>query len=250
MFKEVGHFLLKRLGKTKLRPGGITATNWLLKQVQFTADTKVLEVACNEAETLMCLAKKYHCACTGIDINEKAIAQAIKKVVKEELQDKVKLQVASALDLPFVDNTFDVVINEAMLTMLSMEEKAQAIKEYYRVLKKGGILLTHDVMLIKEDSKLIETLRSVINFPVTPLTKENWLNLFQNNGFEEVIEKDDPMTLMSDKGMILDEGEERAKLIHDNAMKDKNKGQFLSMKKLFTSSDDKLHYIAIRSIKK
>ena len=56
MFKEVGHFLLKRLGKTKLRPGGITATNWLLKQVQFTADTKVLEVACNEAETLMCLA--------------------------------------------------------------------------------------------------------------------------------------------------------------------------------------------------
>ncbi len=29
--KEVGHNFLARLGKKRLRPGGITATNWLIE---------------------------------------------------------------------------------------------------------------------------------------------------------------------------------------------------------------------------
>ncbi len=32
--KEVGHNFLARLGKKRLRPGGITATNWLIEQGQ------------------------------------------------------------------------------------------------------------------------------------------------------------------------------------------------------------------------
>lgn len=249
MIKEMGHFLLKRLGKKKLRPGGVTATNWLLSNVSFNEDTKVLEVACNEADTLITLSKKYNLHAVGIDINKKAIDKAIKTIEKENLSEKISLKVASALSIPFPDDSFDVVINEAMLTMLPNESKEKAVSEYFRVLKKGGILLTHDVMLVKEDNDLIERLRKVINVPVTPLTKNNWISLFKSNGFSDIISIDNPMTLMSDKGMALDEGKENAKKIHENAMKDKNKEQFFAMKKLFTTSDDTLHYIAIRSIK-
>ena len=42
---EPGHEFLARLGKTRLRPGGREATEWLLSHVDFTADTRVLEVA-------------------------------------------------------------------------------------------------------------------------------------------------------------------------------------------------------------
>ncbi len=250
MIKEMGHFLLKRLGKKKLRPGGITATNWLLSQVTMNEDSKVLEVACNEAETLINLSKKYNLNAVGVDINKKAIDNAKKTIEKENLSDKIKLYVGSALSLPFPDDSFDIVINEAMLTMLPNENKSKAVSEYFRVLKKGGVLLTHDVMLVKENNALVEKLRKVINVPVTPLTKENWINLFSNQGFSDIISQDAPMTLMSDKGMVIDEGEENAKKIQENAMKDKNKAQFLAMKKLFTTSDDSLHYIAIRSVKK
>ncbi len=59
----------------------------------------------------------------------------------------MNIQYGDATDLPFEDNTFDVVLNEAMLTMLNHENKEKAIKEYYRVLKPNGILLTHDVLL-------------------------------------------------------------------------------------------------------
>lgn len=30
--KEVGHDFLARLGKKRLRPGGVEATNWLIEQ--------------------------------------------------------------------------------------------------------------------------------------------------------------------------------------------------------------------------
>ena len=46
--KEIGHHFLARLGKTRLRPGGVKATNWLVEQGNFSKDSKVLEVACTE----------------------------------------------------------------------------------------------------------------------------------------------------------------------------------------------------------
>lgn len=43
---EVGHNFLARLGKTRLRPGGKKATDWLIANGDFHQDKKVLEVAC------------------------------------------------------------------------------------------------------------------------------------------------------------------------------------------------------------
>ena len=45
---EVGHNFLARLGKTRLRPGGKKATDWLIANGDFSQDKKVLEVACNK----------------------------------------------------------------------------------------------------------------------------------------------------------------------------------------------------------
>lgn len=47
MSKEAGHTFLAKLGKTRLRPGGKEATDWLIQQGAFSQDKQVLEVACN-----------------------------------------------------------------------------------------------------------------------------------------------------------------------------------------------------------
>lgn len=46
---------------------------------------------------------------------------------------------ADASKLPFADNSFDVVINEAMLTMYGDKAKTKLLQEYYRVLKPGAV---------------------------------------------------------------------------------------------------------------
>ena len=57
---EAGHEFLLRMGKTRLRPGGIEATNWLLNSADITPETQILDVACNIGTTTVELVKRFH----------------------------------------------------------------------------------------------------------------------------------------------------------------------------------------------
>lgn len=247
--REQGHHLLKRLGKTKLRPGGITATNWLFEKISFSKDLKVLEVACNEGDNLIGFAKQYGNVNYGIDNNESWLNNGIEKVKLEKLEEQVKLKVGNATELPFEDNFFDVVINEAMLTMLTQKDKERAVREYYRVLKPGGILLTHDVRQIKEDNEEVKKLQHVLHISALPLTLDSWVELFDSAGFKNIEYDTNKMTLLTDEGLLLDEGEEGKNKIMANVLKDKNKLQFFEMANFFKESKENLYYIVIKSEK-
>ncbi|OOF60267.1 class I SAM-dependent methyltransferase [Rodentibacter myodis] len=248
--EEVGHNFLARLGKTRLRPGGKKATDWLIGNGDFTQDKKVLEVACNMGTTAIGLAKRFGCHIEGIDLDEEALEKAKANITANNLQDKIHVQRANAMKLPFEDETFDIVINEAMLTMLPVEAKKKAIAEYFRVLKPGGFLLTHDVMLVGEEHQIIlDNMRKAINVTVTPLTKKGWKGLFQESGFRNVDTFSGEMTLLSPKGMIYDEGVLGTLKIVKNAMKTENREQFKCMFKTFNDPEHKLHFIAVCSQK-
>lgn len=140
MSKEAGHTFLAKLGKTRLRPGGKEATDWLIQQGAFSQDKQVLEVACNMCTTSIYLAHTYGCHIQGVDINKKALEKAQENISAAGLESYIQVQQANAVKLPFDDNQFDIVLNEAMLTMLPIAIKEKALREYYRVLKPGGIL--------------------------------------------------------------------------------------------------------------
>ena len=248
--KEVGHNFLAKLGKKRLRPGGITATNWLIEQGRFTAETKVLEVACNMCTTSIELAQTFGCQIEGVDMDPKALDKARANIQKAGLENKITVQQANAMKLPFPDNSFDVVINEAMLTMLRGQAKEKAIAEYYRVLKPGGRLLTHDVAY--EDQALeglLAELSQTIHVNVEPLSVTKWQALYRQLGFSEVTASYGPMTLMSPKGMIKDEGFFGALRIVRNGLKKENRKQFKSMFTFFNQTGKDLRYIAVASTK-
>ena len=248
--EEVGHNFLARLGKTRLRPGGRKATDWLIASGDFSKDKKVLEVACNMCTTSIGLAKQYGCRIEGVDLDENALEKAKANIAANNLQDKIHVQRANAMKLPFEDNTFDIVINEAMLTMLPVEAKMKAVAEYFRVLKPNGFLLTHDVMLVGDDHKtILENMRNVINVTVTPLTKEGWKQVFLDSGFRNIETFSGEMTLLSPKGMIYDEGVLGTLKIIKNAMKAENREQFKKMFRTFNDPERKLHFIAVCSQK-
>ncbi|PID82275.1 MAG: SAM-dependent methyltransferase [Clostridiales bacterium] len=249
MKRVPGHELLARLGKKRLRPGGVEATNWLLEKGEFSTEKNVLEVACNMGTTLLEIANKYGCTITGVDMSDEALEKAKRNVKNANLEDKINLLKADAKSLPFEDETFDIVINEAMLTMLSNKDKEKALREYYRVLKKGGVLLTHDINVVGGVPKVLSILRKVIHVPAVPLKESDWITLLEKVGFINIKDKTGEMTLMSDEGMIKDEGEEGMKQIHENASKDSNYEQFYQMKEFFEKYKDKLYYIVFCSRK-
>ncbi|MCR8968278.1 class I SAM-dependent methyltransferase [Streptococcus zalophi] len=248
--KEVGHQFLARLGKKRLRPGGITATNWLLEKGHFSSKSKVLEVACNRGTTAIDLAQRFHCHITGVDMDKKALEEAKENVQKAQLEDYITLMQANAMKLPFEDNSFDVVINEAMLTMLNNQAKSKALKEYHRVLKPGGVLLTHDVSY--EDPKtqaILNQLSQTINVHVTPLQLDDWRRLILEAGFSKSDYTHGKMTLMSPFGMIKDEGFVDSVKIVSRGLKKENREQFLNMRRFFSKTGKNLCYIAVASIK-
>ena len=246
---EAGHKFLAKLGKKRLRPGGKLATDWLIEQGQFSSDKKVLEVACNMGTTTIELAKKYGCQITAVDLDTKALEQAHHAAAKAGVEEFVTFEKANAMKLPYEDDTFDIVINEAMLTMQTEKGKAKCMEEYYRVLKPGGVLLTHDVMLKQKDEAVRVELSRAINVNVGPLTEGSWIQLARSHRFDRVDTFVGEMTLMSVSGMIYDEGLGGTLKICFNALKKDNYSQFMKMFKMFQKNQEKLGFIAMASWK-
>ena len=249
MGRVPGHVLLKKLGKTKLRPGGVEGTSWLFEQVEITKDTKLLEVACNTGGNLIEIAKEHHNHCIGLDQSTEWTEEARKNIEAAGLTEYIDIIQGNALKMPFEDNTFDIVINEAMLTMLPVKAKKKALAEYYRVLKPGGVLLTHDIRELEEDEVALKALQKAVHMPVEPLLLENWLEIFEGVGFSDFKYKSGEFTLLTEAGLLRDEGQEGMKKIMENALTDENREQFMEMMTIFTDPNSNHRYLVMRSKK-
>ncbi|API90049.1 hypothetical protein BKP56_12625 [Marinilactibacillus sp. 15R] len=67
------------------------------------------------------LVKEYRCHITGIDLDKQALKQAEKNIRKADLSTYIQVVQGNALKLPFEDASFDIVLNEAMLTRLKQK---------------------------------------------------------------------------------------------------------------------------------
>ncbi len=242
---ETGHEFLARLGKKILRPGGKKGTKFLLKNVKINKDSKILEVACNRGETLIFLYDKYNCEVVGLDNNEVFVGLAKENLERKNLTDKIKLILADAKQIPFPDNYFDIIINQAMLTMIKTEELDSILKEYYRVLKPGGVLLTHD-LAVKDDEglKLINELRNLVKVPANPKTFPVWQASFTKNGFNLKKHKMGKMTLINIRGLFVDEGFNTFRILK-NGLKKENRPRFLKLSKFFNGNRKHLRFLCL-----
>lgn len=72
---------------------------------------------------------------TGIEPTEDGIATAVKHVVK----DNVSFKIASGIDLPFEDESFDTVTSWEVLEHIPRKTEEKMFSEINRVLRKGGV---------------------------------------------------------------------------------------------------------------
>ncbi len=103
----------------------------LIKRYAKTAQS-VLEVGCGDGTKLDLLTER-KCQCVGIDISQTAVKKA-----QKQYPGRLFIT-ASAEDLPFAHNSFDLVYSAFMLEHTVNPEKV--IKEMVRVVKPDGYLI-------------------------------------------------------------------------------------------------------------
>lgn len=90
----------------------------------------ILEVGCNIANQLMLLQKMGYKDLWGIEPQEYASELAKKRT------EKINIVRASAFDIPFKDNYFDLVFTSGVLEHIAPEDLPNAMEEIYRCSKK------------------------------------------------------------------------------------------------------------------
>jgi len=107
------------------------------------ASDLILDVGCGLGGTARHLSQKYKCKVVGIDLTEEYISVGNRLTELVGLNDFVDLRQASALDIPYENEKFDIVWTEHV--QMNIADKNQFYSEIARVLKPGGSMLFHDI---------------------------------------------------------------------------------------------------------
>lgn len=234
--KIPGHWLLARLGKRVLRPGGIKLTCAMLDALCITPRDEVVEFAPGLGITArLALARKPK-RYTAIERDE----EAAKNVRKQLTQPNTLCLLGNAEETGLPDEAATIVYGEAMLSMQSAAQKHRIISEAWRILKPGGRYGLHELCLNLDESqtalrKAIERdMAQAIHVGVRPLTLTQWQDVLKSQGFVVVQVKQVPMHLLEPKRFLEDEGLIRTLRIVFNLIRDKDaRNRVMAMRKVF-----------------
>jgi len=112
-----------------------------LKEYINSDTNEILDIGCGPAEIDSCLGLQYPAIqITGIDISTERIKQATHNI---ERIPNIRIINADAVQLPFEDNSFDLIFCRFLLEYLP--DKIAAIKEMKRVCRPGGRVMLQDL---------------------------------------------------------------------------------------------------------
>jgi len=116
--------------------GGLGATRELLETAGIQAGDRVLDIGAGLGGTARLIASEIECRVDCIEMSPDYCAGAVLLNRLTGLEDRVGVHQCSALDLPFPDDTFDVVLMQNV--GMNIEDKPGLYGEIARVLRPGG----------------------------------------------------------------------------------------------------------------
>jgi len=136
--------LISRWMRFLLSPGAVFVHNtqaWkLVSALGIRPDNRVLDIGCGYGSLLIYLQKRVRFRNTvdGLDVSPQMVKHAQREIKKRALDGIIAVRHGKATALPFLDNSFDIVLSTYVIKHLSDDSLLRMLKEVNRVLKPGG----------------------------------------------------------------------------------------------------------------
>jgi len=196
---------LVRLSARRLfPPGGEDLYRQIARLTDLASRTELLDVASGKGVPLEFFAREYEVQGTGVEEDRRLIGEAEAYFRAEGLGQVVSFQSASPDDLPFRDETFDVVVGE--LGLAARVDPKEAIRELVRVTRPGGqVVLVQLVWKAPVDEErrrilsehlgatplmMVEVRRVLLEAGVGELVTEDWTD--EQTAFRPQVKKPFP----------------------------------------------------------
>jgi SAM-dependent methyltransferase len=205
-----GHWLLARLGKRVLRPGGVELTRWMLDALRVGPSDTVVELAAGLGATAPLVLAREPAEYVGVDRDGQAVAALSALAMDQKTRVGWREADAARTGLPEAGAT--VVYGEAMLTMQPDAAKRRIVREAHRLLAPSGRYGIHEMCLTPDDldsstaAEIRAALSGSVHVGARPLTMAEWRALLAEAGFTVEAETTAPMHLLEPRRLIADEG--------------------------------------------
>ncbi|HEY6336983.1 MAG TPA: class I SAM-dependent methyltransferase [Candidatus Sulfotelmatobacter sp.] len=138
--------------------GKLTLRERLLDQIQWKGDERVLDVGCGRGLLTVGAARRLlNGKVVGVDVWKRGaitgnLADSVLENAQiEQVSDRVEVKEGDARELPFANETFDVVVSNFVVHEMNSRQQRQAmISEVARVLKPGGQVALVDFVFTGE----------------------------------------------------------------------------------------------------
>lgn len=245
--KMPGHWLLARLGKRVLRPGGIELTRRMLEALAVEPSDVVVELAPGLGTTTRLVLERAPKAYVGVERDADAT-----QATRSQLRKVDRCQHGTAAETGLEDASATVVFGEAMLSMQTAAQKTAIVAEAVRVLRPGGRYAIHELALTPDAvpeavrTELQKDVSESIHVGVRPLTVAEWKALLTSAGLEVVSEDLAPMHLLEPARMVSDEGLFGAARVALNLLRDPDaRKRVLAMRRSFHKHAANLGAVAL-----
>jgi sarcosine/dimethylglycine N-methyltransferase len=150
-----------------LHCGGMDQTVAMAKRAGVSEGDKVLDLCSGFGSSLRFLTKNFKIEGYGLDISPYMVEQARKRTQAERLDGQITYKQGSVYQIPWPDNSFDVVWGEDAWCYL--DSKEGLIKEAARVVKPGGVIAFSDWMTGPSglSPEAAERIHTFLKFPYT-----------------------------------------------------------------------------------
>lgn len=166
--------------------GGTAANDALASAARIDASTHVLDVCSGMGGPSRYLAHNLGCRVSGIDLTQSRVDGATRLTGLTGLTHLVDFRQGNALEMPFEDGKFDVVVSQE--GFCHIPDKARLIPECVRVLKPGGRLAFTDILASSATTSATrERLLEGMNFPEL-ITLDDYRGLLEKEGCQVEVE--------------------------------------------------------------